>query len=192
MTDMLDPSTAKIALRPLARAVRDGAFCADAGDRLATLAGLLPLTGGACVAGYWPLAGEIDPLPLLRRLAGLGHPLALPEVTARDAPLRFRLWRHGDDLVPGPHGTRHPPADAPPCRPDLILVPLLAFDGGLYRLGYGGGYYDRTLDCLRRTSHIQAIGLAYAVQRVARLPRDDYDQRLDGVLTETGLILPEE
>jgi 5-formyltetrahydrofolate cyclo-ligase len=194
MTDLLPPfPDAKAALRVASRAVRRAAFRPDGGALLAALGTRLAVDRAACVAGYWPMGGEIDSLPLMEFLAGCGCRLALPVVTGPDRPLEFRRWEPGGALHKGPHGTRHPPDGAAPCRPDLVLVPLLAFDGRLYRLGYGGGYYDRTLASLRgRGAAVRAIGLAYAAQRVASVPHDDYDQRLDGVLTETDLILPEE
>lgn len=151
----------------------------------------LGLAAGAVVAGYWPLGGEIDPRPLMAALAGLGCRLALPVVVARAAPLEFRAWAEGEPLEAGPHGTAHPPTTAPRLRPDVVLVPLLGFDRGGWRLGYGGGYYDRTLQSLRETAPIRAIGLAFAAQEMAAVPRDGHDQPLDAIATERELIEPE-
>lgn len=175
-------------LRVRARAARAGAFAASgvgAGERLAALAAGLP---PGLVAGYWPMSEEIDPRPLLAELARLGRALALPVVVERDRHLDFRTWSPGDELEPGDHGTFHPFASAPLVIPDVVLVPLLAFDRRGYRLGYGGGYYDRTLEGLRRAAHVTTIGVAFAAQEVAAVPHDGHDQRLDWVATEAGLI----
>lgn len=151
----------------------------------------LGLAAGAVVAGYWPLGDEIDPRPLMAALAGLGCRLALPVVVARAAPLEFRAWAAGDALEAGPHGTAHPPEAAPRLHPDVLLVPLLGFDRGGWRLGYGGGYYDRTLESLRENAQVKAIGLAFAAQEMAAVPRDGHDQPLDVIVTERELIEPE-
>lgn len=148
---------------------------------------LLPAPGEV-VGGYWPLPGEIDCRPLLIALADLGATLALPEVTASDAPLSFRAWAPGDLLEPGPHRTLHPTEAAPLRRPTLLLVPMLAFDAKGFRLGFGGGYYDRTLESLRQQSGLVAVGLAFAAQRVPALPVEPWDQALDAILTEEGLV----
>lgn len=140
------------------------------------------------VAGYWPLGDEIDPRALLRRLDEGGVGLALPAVARRDRPLIFRSWRPGEPLLPGEFGTWHPAEGAPVVVPTLLLVPLVAFDRAGHRLGYGGGYYDRTLARLRESRHTRAIGLGYAAQEFDQLPAGPHDQRLDGVATETGFF----
>ena len=189
-SDPTDIPTAKALLRPQAMAVRRAAALAG-GDAAAGLAGaaeaLLALAG-ACpvVAGYWPIGDEIDTRPLLERLAALGCGLALPAVCGR--MLEFRRWMPGDGLVKGPFSTRQPCDKAGAVDPSLILVPLLAFDRRGFRLGYGGGYYDRTLERLRSDRAVTAIGVAYAAQAVAAVPHDSHDQRLDRVVTEDGLI----
>ena len=155
-------------------------------ERLAGWAAALRVPAGTVVAGYWPLGDEIDPLPLMGALAAAGCRLALPEVTAKGQPLLFRAWAAGDPLVPGPHGTAHPPVSAAVMIPGVVLLPMLAFDRHGFRLGYGGGYYDRTLDLLRSRSQVNAIGVAYAAQEVAMVPHDGHDQRLDRVVTELG------
>jgi len=164
---------------------RQGAAAAQA---IAAGSARLEVVAGTVVGGYWPLPGEIDARPLLAALAGRGAVLALPEVTAADAPLRFRAWGPGDPLEPGPHHTFHPPATAPERRPSLLLVPMLAFDAKGFRLGFGGGYYDRTLAALRQTGGVTAVGLAYAAQRLPALPVEPWDQALDAILTEEGLV----
>lgn len=190
-----DPvDAAKKALRARCVALRRQACVAggdEAGAALAGFADGVGLPAGAVVAGYWPMGDEIDPRPLMAALAGQGHPLALPVVTARGQKLDFRAWRPGDLLEPGPHGTLHPEAAAPVLVPDVVLVPLLAFDSRFFRLGYGGGYYDRTLEHLRAGSHVKAIGLAFAAQRVDDVPRGAHDQPLDAILTEAGLLTME-
>ena len=137
---------------------------------------------GQSVAGFWPMGQEVDIRPLLHALHERGHPVLLPVTPPRGQPLSFCRWQPGDILRAGPFGTAHPVGEAG--TPDVLLVPLLAWDGQGRRLGYGGGYYDRTLVLLlgRRT-----IGCAYAVQRVAEVPSDPHDVALDAVATEEGV-----
>jgi 5-formyltetrahydrofolate cyclo-ligase len=142
------------------------------------------------IAGYHPLGDEADVRPLLTRIVALGGTTVLPVVTAKDAPLAFRRWIPGDPLDPGPYGTRQPMATAEALRPTIVLVPLLAFDGAGRRLGFGGGYYDRTLAFLRgtragHTAMMVAVGIAYAGQEMADVPVESHDQALDWVVTET-------
>ena len=140
----------------------------------------------AVVAGFWPLAGEIDVRPLMLALVGRGHAVALPVTPAPGARLVFHRWRPGVRLIPGRFGTLHPERD--PIEPDVLLVPLLAFDRRGRRLGYGAGFYDRTLAALagRRT-----IGCAFAVQEVAEVPVEAHDRRMDVIATEVGVLLQE-
>lgn len=140
---------------------------------------------GACIAGFWPMGSEIDIRPLLEALAARGHLLALPVTPRRGNPLRFRAWRFGAPLEPGPFGTRHPPGDAPEVMPDLLLVPLLAFDRVGRRLGYGAGYYDRTLAGLPGAAR---IGIAFAAQEAAEVPAGPEDVPLPLIATEAGLV----
>lgn len=185
---------AKKALRAHAVVLRRQAMAAGgeaAAAALASQAGCLGVAAGGVIGGYWPMGDEIDPRPLMDRLAGLGGRLALPVVAARGQPLTFRGWQPGDVLEPGLHGTFHPAATAAELVPEVLLVPLLAFDRQCFRLGYGGGYYDRTLESLKARAHVRIIGVAFAAQEVAFVPRDGHDQRLDVVVTEGGLIMPE-
>lgn len=196
MTDHSNLTTiiAKKALRARAVARRRLAYAgkgAAAAERVAELAAALEVAAGTVVAGYWPMGDELDSGPVMRHLLDRGCRLALPMVAARGQALSFRAWAPGDVLEPGLHGTNHPAAHAAALVPALLLVPLLAFDRQCFRLGYGGGYYDRTLESLRRDAQVKAIGLAFAAQEVAVVPRDGHDQRLDMVLTEGGLIIPE-
>ncbi|MBF0335111.1 MAG: 5-formyltetrahydrofolate cyclo-ligase [Alphaproteobacteria bacterium] len=185
MTD----AAAKSPMRAAAAARRRVA--SEAGGAAAALAArdaflaAVPKAPGA-VAGYWPIGDELDIRPLLTALAEAKCEVALPAVAGRGMPLEFRPWTPGQPLEAGAHGTRHPPADAGRVRPALLLVPLLAFDREGWRLGYGGGYYDRSLSMLRQSGRVIAVGVGFAAQEVGRVPHDDHDQRLDAVLTERG------
>ena len=141
---------------------------------------------GAAVSGFWPMAEEIDVKPLLAQLHASGHPIGLPVVVKKGEPLIFRQWHPGMALVAGGFGTEVPPHSAPEIEPRVLIVPLLAFDAEGFRLGYGGGFYDRTLDKLRRGSAADplAVGVAFSAQHVVRVPRDDFDQPLDWIVTE--------
>ncbi len=164
---------AALAARPPTDPMRDAALRAV----------LLPLVAGhAAVAAVWPLPGEADLRPLLARLHADGTVVLLPETPPRGRPLRFRRWMPGATMLPGRFGTLHP--DGPEAMPDLLLVPLLLFDGRGVRLGYGGGYYDRTL---ARLPGVPAIGFAHARQEVASLPAGPNDVRLAAVATERGV-----
>ena len=146
--------------------------------------------GGAgpysCAALYWPTGSEIDPRPLGLRLAAQGAALCLPTVTGPGEPLAFRRWLPGDELVSDTIGMLGPAPGSEALRPDLVVTPLLAFDGAGRRLGQGGGYYDRTLEQLRREGGVFVLGLAFAGQEVEKLPAEPHDQPLDAVLTEAG------
>jgi len=143
---------------------------------------LLPAAGS--VSAYAPMGDEADPIPLLEALAARGHPTGLPVTPRERAPLLFRRWAPGDELVPARFELREPPASAPVFEPDILLVPLLAFDRAGHRLGYGAGYYDRTLGALRAKKPILAVGVAYAGQEVDALPAEPHDEKLDWVVTE--------
>jgi 5-formyltetrahydrofolate cyclo-ligase len=186
------PDPAKAEQRIAARARRraaNAAFGARIGPILtANFMAAFSLAPKAAVAGYNPINDEADIAPLMAALGQRGHPLCLPAVVARDAPLAFRAWSPGAALVPGPMGILEPPADAATLRPDVVLVPLLAFDGSGHRLGYGGGYYDRTLARLRADGPLLVVGVAYSAQEVDRLPGTEHDQRVDAVLTELGIV----
>ena len=148
----------------------------------------IPLGEGTIVAGYSPIRSECDPVPLMRSLAAKGAQLALPVVHARDKPLTFSEWRQGEQLTAGPYGILQPRLEAIPLEPDIILVPLTAFDRRCRRIGYGAGYYDRTLADLRRQRMVIAVGIAFAAQEVDAIPVDGHDERLDLVLTERETI----
>lgn len=172
--------------RRAAAASAAGEGAADAVCR--NLLAAVSLPAGAVVSAYWPMASELDPRPLMAALHGAGHPIALPVVVGRDRPLVFRAWAPGDGLEPAAFGTQVPGPDKPERTPEVILAPLLAFDRQGYRLGYGGGFYDRTLGVLRARARVLAVGLAYAGQEVSAVPHGPNDKRLDWIVTEAGAI----
>ncbi len=186
----------KIRLRAELRAARDAIpperAAAAAGDVAArTLRWLLGKgldPARAPIGLYASLPGELDCLPLLAALAEKGYPTLLPVAGAKATPLAFRLWRPGDLLVPGRFGLREPAAAAPEMRPQILLLPLLGFDGEGTRLGFGGGYYDATLAHLRGNGLRLAGGLAFACQRAEKIPRENHDEKLDFVVTEAELF----
>ena len=141
---------------------------------------------GKVLSGYWPMRGEADPRPAMAAHDG---PLCLPVVPGRAVPLVFRRW-DGEALVPGPFGTLHPAESQPVLVPQILIVPLAGFDARGNRIGYGGGYYDRTLQLLRESGQVQAIGLAFAVQELPHIPAEPFDQPLDLIVTDGGLIHP--
>jgi 5-formyltetrahydrofolate cyclo-ligase len=147
----------------------------------------LAIPPGRIVSGFFPVRDEIDVVPLLARIAGHGHTVALPAVVDRTT-LAFRPWVPGAPLVAAGFGLREPPPDAGEVDPEVLIVPLAAFDRTGHRIGYGRGYYDRALARLDRLSQRCAIGVAFAVQEVARVPAAAHDRRLDAILTEDGLI----
>lgn len=148
----------------------------------------IPVPKGAAVSGFWPMGEEIDVRPLLLHLHAQGHPIGLPATGPRGSLLRFRRWAPETTLIAGVFGTREPPKDAPDIVPDLLIVPLLAFDADGWRLGYGGGYYDRTLAGLRAERTVTAVGVAFAAQQVDAVPHGGSDQRLDWVVTEEAAL----
>ncbi|CAN7485412.1 5-formyltetrahydrofolate cyclo-ligase [Phenylobacterium sp. LjRoot219] len=135
---------------------------------------------------YQPMGSELDPRPLLARLAHRGARAALPATRARDAAMSFRLWEPQMRLEPDALGIPAPPPFAPELEPDLVVAPLLGFDRSGRRLGQGAGYYDRALAGLRARKRVFVLGLAFAGQEIAELPHEDHDERLDAILTETG------
>jgi 5-formyltetrahydrofolate cyclo-ligase len=134
------------------------------------------------------MGDELDIRPLLTRLSDDGRVCALPVVVARGEPLVFRRWRPGETLVAAGFGTHEPEPEAPEIAPGIVITPLLAYDDSGRRLGYGGGYYDRTLRSLRRTRRIVAVGVGFDAQRVARVPAGDGDETLDWIVTEERAI----
>jgi 5-formyltetrahydrofolate cyclo-ligase len=183
--------TQKSTLRATALAKRDALSSEqrDAAAQAIALRGLpFEIMPGTVVAGYAPIRSEIDPVPLMRKLAVRGMQLALPAIMAGDQPLKFRAWSPGDGLQRGRLGIPEPSADANEVVPDILLVPLAAFDRSGHRIGYGAGHYDRTLEHLRKMKAITAIGVAFAVQEVEAVPALLHDAALDYVLTETQML----
>ena len=139
---------------------------------------------GTVVSGYSPIRNEIDPAPWMRKLAEQGAKLALPAVLARGKSLAFRAWSPDDRLMLGPLGILEPSPAAAELVPDIMLVPLAAFDAQGHRIGYGAGHYDYTLAHLRKMKAITAIGIAFTVQQIKAVPAQPHDVALDYVLTE--------
>lgn len=171
---------------------RRHAFCARLGDdagrcilaSFLRIADAFGLEAGVAVGAYWPIGDEADVRPLLLHLHGMGAICLLPVVVAPGRSLAFRRWRPGQALAAGPLGTRQPTADAEAGAPAVLLVPLLAFDRRGYRLGQGGGYYDRTLSGLRDGGRVEAIGVGWSCQEVNDVPHGPTDARLDWIVTE--------
>ena len=181
----------KAELRRDALASRDampGEVRAAAAEQLASRPFPVPVPHGARVSGFFPMRSEINPMPLMRRLAERGARLALPVVVGRGHPLLFRAWAFGDPLGSGAWGIREPLPEAQEVLPDVVLVPLAAFDRTGHRIGYGAGYYDLTLRRLRAMKPVTALGIAFAAQEIAAVPASASDARLDLVLTEREII----
>jgi 5-formyltetrahydrofolate cyclo-ligase len=191
MPDITEQESPKADLRVEALAKRDALSAtmrAGAAEAIAAHAFPIAVKPGIIVAGFIPIRSEINPLPLMRRLAEAGAQLALPAITGRGQPLTTRAYRFGDELAHGQWGIREPKPDAPEVAPDIILVPLAAFDRRGHRIGYGAGYYDMTLHALRAKKPITAIGIAFAAQEIREVPATPRDEALDFVLTERETI----
>jgi len=178
----------KIALRRMARETRRKLADRDFAAAIARHAESLNIPKGTIVGGYHALPDEADPARLLERLIELGCHIAFPRVAGKGLPLEFHRVPDGEMLASGAFGIHEPLDIWPRVAPHILLVPLLAFDAACHRLGYGGGFYDRTLALLK----VPAIGIAYAGQKVAALPQEPHDMVLDAVLTERGLTRPRE
>lgn len=185
---------AKRAARREAQAARKAAHAANGAQAaievsLKVMAALDP-PKKSTVSAFLPIGSELDTAPIMQALWARGCRVALPCVEGKDRPLTFRLYRQGDMLVEEPFGTRAPAPEAEAVEPDILLVPMLAFDRAGYRLGYGGGFYDRTLEGLRGRRRVIAAGVAYAAQEVAAVPREATDQPLDWIVTERKAFRP--
>lgn len=143
-------------------------------------------TGGT-VAGYIPIRNEVSPFDAMCRLHDMGFSVCVPVVIAAGTPLEFWRWEPDMGMVEAVYGTRVP-EHREPLVPDVLIVPLLAFDREGWRLGYGGGFYDRTIECLRMDRKILTVGIAGSIQGFTALPHDDHDQQLDAVVTEEGFM----
>lgn len=146
------------------------------------------LTEELVLAGFWPMATELDLVPLLSELDRQGVTCGLPVVEATATPLIFRKWRTGDELDKGPYGTSHPSDRQDVIEPDMLLIPLLGFDLDGARLGYGGGYYDRTIEAMRSHSKVCCVGVGFDGQQVGCIPTGPYDQKMDWIVTPTRVI----
>ena len=184
-------STDKSQLRADAFARRD-ALPADARAAAAEAIAARPfpvtITTAMIVSGFSPMKTEINPLPLMRKAAQLGARLALPAIAGRGKPLLMRAYAFGDELARGQWGIREPKADAPEVAPDILIVPLAAFDRAGHRIGYGAGYYDMTINALRARKEVVALGIAFAAQEIDSVPATERDARLDFVLTKREVI----
>jgi len=193
---LMNPSDTTIAdqksmLRAEALARRDAlpaALRAAAAETIAARPFPLKIVPGAIVSGFSPMKTEINPIPLMRKLADTGARLALPAIAGRGKPLIMRAWAFGEALASGQWGIREPVAEAPEVAPDILIVPLAAFDRAGHRIGYGAGYYDMTINALRAMKSVTAIGIAFAAQEISQVPVTERDARLDLVLTENEII----
>lgn len=181
----------KAELRNSALAKRDalsGGERTAAADAIAVRGLPFQVAAGTVVSGYAPIRSEIDPAPLMRTLAAKGVRLALPTISARGHSLKFHAWSPGDRLLLGPLGIPEPSPATAELVPDVMLVPLAAFDRAGHRIGYGGGYYDYTFAHLRKIKAVAGVGLAFAVQEVRAIPALPHDVVLDYVLTESKVF----
>ncbi|WP_035256562.1 5-formyltetrahydrofolate cyclo-ligase [Actibacterium mucosum] len=174
----------KKAARAAAKVRRAKAFAeVDPNPALEALRAVLAPHADRVIAGYLPIRDEMDPRPAMGALKNA----CVPEVPGKGQPLQFRRWTPEAPLVAGAFGVMVPEG-TPIVVPDVVIVPMLAFDGAGFRLGYGGGFYDRTLAALRANGECLAVGLAYAAQRADALPLDPFDQALDLIVTEEGVL----
>lgn len=190
MSDM-SPTPTKIKLRIAAlarRAALSEDYRSSAAQSVASRELPFPVNRSSILAGYSPIRSEIDPVPLMKHFAMQGARLALPVIVTRDEPLMFRAWSVADALVPGALGIMEPSPEAPELVPDILLVPLAAFDRAGHRIGYGAGHYDRTFAQLRAIKPFIAVGVAFDAQEIEAIPMQPHDVALHYVLTETRTI----
>jgi 5-formyltetrahydrofolate cyclo-ligase len=179
--DKAEARRAAFARRAAIFAAADRAARVEAAS--AHLARAISASGGQALAGYMPMRSEIDPLGAMAAHRG---PVGVPVIEGPARALRFRLWTPEAEMVEGAFRALIP-KDGPWVIPQVLIVPLLAFDAAGYRLGYGGGFYDRTLQALRKAGPVTAIGYAFAAQEATVVPREPTDERLDAVVTEDGV-----
>lgn len=182
----MTPDPIKAAARDAAFQTRKAAFAGRGPGDARHLADVVAGHAGKALSGYMPMRTEIDPLAAMAAHRG---PVGVPVIEGKAIPLRFRAWSPSARMVAGVFGAQVPEA-GDWVEPDVLIVPLLAFDRRGFRLGYGGGYYDRTLQLLRSRKPIVAIGFAFSAQEVAEVPIEPTDQRLDLIVTEAGVIRP--
>lgn len=185
-----DTRAVKKALRAKQKVIREQAFEAQRTSAPAALRdhgiSFAGVAAPAWVSAFYPIGDELDPMPLLERLIGEGYGVCLPVMVGKGKPLVFRAWKPGDALNEVTWGIKEPLDSAPVIEPDVVLAALLAFDDRGYRLGYGGGFYDRTIARLKTIKPAVVIGLAYDELRVDAVPHTDYDQPVDWILTPSG------
>ncbi len=191
MSSPLRDEDPKAPLRREAVARRDAfppAMRAAAAATVAARPCPIAITPGAVVSAFTPIGSEFDPQPLMHKLADVGARLVLPVVLGRGKPLVMRMWNFGEPLVASSFGILEPRPEATAADPDILLVPLVAFDRRGHRIGYGAGYYDLSITLLRARKSVVAVGLAFAVQEISNVPATPRDARLDLVLTEREAI----
>jgi len=191
MTDPIPTEAPKARLRREALAKRDAIPAevrAAAAQAIADRPFPVAVDPDAIVSGFMPMKTELNPLQLLRKLAQAGAMLALPAIAGRGTPLIMRAYAFGDEFTRGQWGIREPKPDAAERDPDILIVPLAAFDRQGHRIGYGAGYYDMTIRSLRSKKKVTAIGVAFAAQEIDRVPATERDEALDLVLTENETI----
>jgi 5-formyltetrahydrofolate cyclo-ligase len=184
-------SSQKSELRTEALAKRDALPAAERQQGAETIAARpfpIAITPGTIVSGFMPMRSEINPLPLLRKLAPQGAQFALPVIQGRGKPLLMRAWSFGAPLEARQWGIKEPANDAPVVDPDILIVPLACFDRAGHRIGYGAGYFDKTIRALRAKKSVTAVGLAFAAQEIPRVPATAFDEKLNLVLTEREVI----
>jgi 5-formyltetrahydrofolate cyclo-ligase len=184
MTLMDDKRTLRSAMLAWRGALSEDERRAAADGLVATFEREQPFETPAVVSGFWPIKEEIDIRPLLMEFHNTGCQLVLPVVQGKGKPLLFRAWRPGDPLEQGVFGTLQPSPRRETLEPDALIVPLLACDEEGWRLGYGGGFYDRTLAGLRAKKTVTAVGVGFNDQLVPEVPHGPSDQRLDWLLTD--------
>ena len=190
MSDLSEMTDVKADLRKRLFAARREAHAAGAGAAEAARDHFLAsrvATGAKVISGYCPIRTEIDIFPLMRALHLAGHRLAVPVIEGPGKALRFFEWWPDVEMQDGPFGARIP-VDTHELIPDLVIAPLVGFDRAGWRLGYGGGFYDRTLEGLRAARKTVAIGYAFSAQAMDEVPLKPTDQRLDAMVTEAGVI----
>lgn len=183
---MTDLTAVKADARKAAFARRKQAHCeARSAQGVAHLLSVLTAHKGKPMSGYMPIRTEINPLPAMAAMSAWSS-IGVPYIQGQGQPLKFANWRPDSDMVDGPFGAQVP-ASLEFMTPEVVVVPLVAFDGKGGRLGYGGGFYDRTLEGLRAERPTLAIGYAYSAQKADNLPLEPTDQPLDAIVTDDGV-----
>lgn len=183
---MTETDDAKTQARQAAYVRRKAAHAEDAGAGAGHLSSVLAGYRGVPLAGYMPIRTEINPLPAMVEACAHGW-VGVPVIDAAGSPLRFARWEPEMPMVSGPFGARIPET-LEFFEPEILIVPLVAFDRRGGRLGYGGGFYDRTLEGLRARHATLAVGFAYAAQEADQLPLEATDQQMDLIVTETNVL----